>query len=112
MKKKTNLLEQKKPVRILFLVLIVAILASTVFFGRNSFLKVFMNKREVAKLEQKVQILKTENDRLRKENHELKTNPEVIEKIAREQLGYQKNNEKVYRFIPPPPEEKSPKQKE
>jgi len=42
----------------------------------------------------------------------VKTNPEVIEKIAREQLGYQKSGEKVYRFIPPTTEEKDTKKKE
>jgi cell division protein FtsL len=112
MKNKTNPLENKKPIRIIYLILVVVLLSATLFFGRNSFLKVILNKREVASLEQKVNILKAENEKLRKENHELKTNPEVIEKIAREQLGYQKSNEKVYRFIPPPPEEKNTKRKE
>ncbi len=112
MKKKLDPLERKRPIRIIYLVLIVLFLSSTLFFGRNSFLRVIMRNREVAKLEQKVNILKEENVKLRKENNELKTNPEVIEKIAREQLGYQKNNEKVYRFIPPPPEEKKANKKE
>ena len=37
---------------------------------------------------------------LRKENQDLKTDPAVIEKIAREQFGYQKSDEKVFRFLP------------
>jgi len=105
MKRKTNPFERKKPVRIIYWAVIVLILSVTLFFGRNSFLKATLKKHEVALLEAKVNILKAENEKLRKENHELKTNPDVIEKIAREQLGYQKNNEKVYRFIPPPPAE-------
>ena len=112
MKKKSNPLEKKRPVRIIYLILIVFLLLTTMFWGRNSFLKVYLKHREVAKLEQSVKVLKAENDRLRKENQQLKSNPEVIEKIAREQFGYQKDDEKVYRFIPPPPEEKKTKHKE
>lgn len=99
MKVKTNPLERKKPMRIIAWTIVIFFLALTLFVGRNSFLKVIINKMEVAKLEQKVNLLKAENDRLLKENHELKTNPEVIEKIAREKLGYQKSDEKVFRFI-------------
>jgi len=112
MKKKTPNLERKRPIQIIYFILIVILVSSTLFYGRNSFLKVFLRHREVAKLEQKVNFLKAENDRLKRENHALKTNPEVIEKIAREQLGYQKNSEKVYRFIPPPPVDKKAKHKE
>ncbi|MFO7659488.1 MAG: septum formation initiator family protein [Candidatus Cloacimonadaceae bacterium] len=99
MKVKTNPLERKKPMRIIAWTVVVIFVALTLFVGRNSFLKVIINKVEVSKLEKKVNLLNAENDRLRKENHELKTNPEVIEKIAREKLGYQKSDEKVFRFI-------------
>jgi cell division protein FtsL len=112
MKTKTPSLERKKPIRIIYFILIVILVSSTLFYGRNSFLRVFLRHREVAQLEQKVNMLKAENEKLKRENSELKTNPEVIEKIAREQLGYQKDDEKVYRFIPPPPVEKKSKHKE
>ena len=113
MKVKTNPLERKRPIRILYWAIIILFVLLTLFIERNSFLNVMLKKREVARLEQKVNILKAENNRLRQENHELQTNPELIEKIAREQLGYQKTSEKVYRFIPPPPtDDKKSKQKE
>ncbi len=99
MKVKTNPLERKKPMRIIAWSVVIIFVALTLLVGRNSFVRVIMKKIEVAKLEQKVNLLQTENERLRKENQELKTNPEVIEKIAREKLGYQKSDEKVFRFI-------------
>lgn len=108
MKVKTNKLERLKPIRILYLLLIILMLGSLFFYGHNSFLKLAKQKAEVARLEKKVNLLKAQNDSLRKENTELKTNPEVIEKIAREKLGYQKPGEKVIRFIPPAENESNP----
>lgn len=99
MKVKTNPLERKKPMRIIAWSVVIIFVALTLLVGRNSFVRVIMKKIEVSKLEQKVDLLQAENERLRKENHELKTNPEVIEKIAREKLGFQKSDEKVFRFI-------------
>ncbi len=112
MKIKTTSLDQKRPIRFIYWLIIFIFISITLFFGRNSFLKVILFKSETAKLEEKVNMLRAENEKLKQENHELKTNPEVIEKIAREQLGYQQNDEKVYRFIPPQNEEKTSKQKE
>jgi len=111
MKVKTTKLERKKPIRIIYWILIIFFLGAAVFFGRNSFVQMALKKREVAKLQAKVEQLRTENDSLRKQNHELRTNPAVIEKNARERLGYQKSGETVYRFIPPPPSETDKKQK-
>jgi cell division protein FtsL len=112
MKVKTNPLEKKKPIRIIYWALIIFFLLLTLFLGRNSFYQVMMKKMELTKLQKTVNQLKAENDSLRKENHELKTNPEVIEKIAREQLGYQKSGEKVIRFLPASPADDEAKKKE
>ncbi|MFB3845470.1 MAG: septum formation initiator family protein [Candidatus Cloacimonadaceae bacterium] len=100
MKVKTAPLEKKKPIRVFYWLIVIVLLALTLFFGRNSFLKMTQKKLEVAKLQSKVEQLKAENDSLRKENQDLKTDPAVIEKIAREQFGYQKSDEKVFRFLP------------
>lgn len=101
MKEKPTKLERKKTIRIIYMVIIVVLLSSTLFFGRNSFFNVMRKKIEISKLQKKVDQLKAENEQLRKENHSLKTDPEVIEKIAREKLGFSKSEEKVYRFMPP-----------
>jgi cell division protein FtsL len=100
MKSKPGNLERIKHVRFIYLIIIGIIVMFLLFFGRNSFLKVFLSHREVARLQSKVEQLQSENEQLRKENHELKTNPDEIEKIAREKLGYQKGDEKVFRFLP------------
>jgi cell division protein FtsB len=102
MKVKTNPLERKRPIRIIYWALIILFLSLTLFWGHNSFVRMAKKKIEVARLQEKVDLLRAENDSLRHENHELKTNPQVIEKIAREQLGYQKDGEKVFRFLPDP----------
>lgn len=99
MKIKTNPLERRKPIRIIYWAVTILLLSLTLFFGRNSFIKMAQKKIEIANLQEKVDLLRTQNDSLRKENNELKTNPQVIEKIAREQLGYQKDGEKVFRFL-------------
>lgn len=107
MKVKPTNLERKKPIRMFYWALIVLFVSLTLFLGRNTILQVGLKKMETAKLQAQVDLLKAKNDSLRKENHELKTNPALIEKIARENLGYQKTDEKVYRFLAPPKEDKT-----
>jgi cell division protein FtsL len=111
-KRKTNPLERKKLFKIVYWAVLLIFLASTLIFSRNSFLNVYKAKREINRLQEKVDTLLIKNERLQKENLELKTNPLAVEKIAREQLGYQKSGEKVYRFLPPPANDKKKVQKE
>jgi cell division protein FtsB len=111
MKAKPTVMDRKKPVKIISWGIIILILLMVLFLGRNSFLKVILKYKEAANLQKKVELLQVENEKLRAENHELKTNPDVIEKIARERLGYQKEGEKVYRFLKPEDESKT-KQKD
>jgi cell division protein FtsB len=92
-------MDRKKPVKIISWAFIGIILLVMLFLGRNSFLKVFLSHRDSAALQKKVELLKTENEKLRKENEYIKTNPDTVEKIAREKLGYQKSGEKVFRFL-------------
>ncbi|MBM4399747.1 MAG: septum formation initiator family protein [Candidatus Cloacimonetes bacterium] len=109
MKKKLNPLEQKKPVRIIFWLILVFFVTLVLIWDRTSILKVLLNYRDVTKLEKKIEVLQKENQKLQEEINEIKTNPEVSEKIAREKLGYQKSDEKVYRFITPEEEQKQKK---
>jgi cell division protein FtsB len=99
MKTKPPVLQRKKPVKIISWAIIIVVVLFMFFLGRNSFLKVILKHNEAAKLQKKVELLQIENEKLRKENEELKTNPDTIEKVAREKLGYQKSDEKVFRFL-------------
>jgi cell division protein FtsB len=112
MKRKTNPLERKKLFKIVYWTVLILFVTSTLIFGRYSLLKVYKAEREINRLQEKVDTLMIKNERLQNENQELKTNPLTVEKIAREQLGYQKTGEKVYRFLPPATEDKKKVQKE
>ena len=112
MKRKTNPLERKKLFRIIYWTVLGLFLFSALFVSQNSFYKVYKAKNEINRLQEKVDTLMIKNERLQRENQELRTNPMAVEKIAREQLGYQKSGEKVYRFLPPAVEEKKKVKKE
>jgi cell division protein FtsB len=53
--------------------------------------------REKEHLIEKTEMLKQRTDTLNKKIHELKNDPKLIEKIAREKYGMQKKGETVYR---------------
>lgn len=54
---------------------------------------------EKEELQTKIEQLKQETAILDEKIAELKANPDLLEKIAREQYGMRKNGEKVYRII-------------
>jgi cell division protein FtsB len=67
-----------------------------VVFGHNG-LTAFAKKREEAKdLQQQMQVLKTENERLRGHVERLQNDPSAIEHEARAQLHYTRNGEVIY----------------
>ena len=67
-----------------------------VVFGHNG-LTAFAKKREEAKdLKQQMQVLKTENERLRGHVERLQLDPSAIEHEARAQLHYTRNGEVIY----------------
>lgn len=55
--------------------------------------------REKEALKAKIEVLKLETELLDLKIKELKENPDLLEKIAREQYGMRKKGEKVYRVI-------------
>jgi len=50
-------------------------------------------------LKQKIESLKLDTEKLNSSISELKANPDLLERIAREQYGMRKKGEKVYRII-------------
>ena len=80
------------------LVLVLASVALIVhnIFGQNGYLALRQRQKELMELQQKILQLKQENELLDKENRELKTNPDAIERRAREQMHLIKPGERVY----------------
>ena len=71
-------------------------MAYGVVFGHNG-LTAFAHKREEAKvLQQQMQQLQKENDRLREHVNHLQTDPDAIEHEAREELHYTRSGEVIY----------------
>lgn len=76
--------------------LLAGILATHVVFGANG-IAAYQQKREQARvLEEEIHRLEEENRRLSEHIRDLKTNPEAIEKEAREQLRYARPGEVIF----------------
>jgi cell division protein FtsB len=70
--------------------------------GGNGLIRVWRMKQEVETLQRNIQTLEAENDRLARTIDRLREDPAMIEKIAREELGYVKEGERVLKFPAPP----------
>ena len=72
------------------------VMAYGVIFGHNG-LTAFAHKREEAKvLQQQMQQLQKENDRLNQHVNHLQNDPDAIEHEAREELHYTRSGEVIY----------------
>ena len=72
------------------------VMAYGVIFGHNG-LTAFAHKREEAKvLQQQMQQLQKENDRLNEHISHLQSDPDAIEHQAREELHYTRSGEVIY----------------
>jgi len=88
-----------KPFRrnaILAMALVVLVLAVHEIFGDHGYLALRRQKREYNNLQQNIQNLSEENQQLQQKIKSLKTNPEAIEKQAREQLHLVRPGQMVY----------------
>ena len=69
-------------------------------FGENGFLVFHQKKAELQRLEQEKQALQKDNVRRAEEIKALKSDPQAIEKLARERLRYTRKGEVVYTLQP------------
>jgi cell division protein FtsB len=69
-------------------------------FGGQSLARVWQMKRDVEGLEREIASLRAETDRLSTAVSRLRSDPEAIEKVAREDLGLVKPDERVYKLPP------------
>lgn len=89
----------RKPFRrnaLLVMALALLVLAMHEIFGDHGYLALRRQKQEYNALQQQIQALKKENQQLDHKIKALKTNPEAIEKQAREQLHLVRPGELVY----------------
>ena len=67
--------------------------------GKRGFIQQYRVRQKRDRLKQEIEALQAEKKRLEEEKKKL-SDPEQIEKIAREEYGMAKKNEKVYRVVP------------
>jgi len=82
-------------------------------FGERGFLAMRRQQQEKRKLEQEIQQIQEQNRALGGDIHRLKTDPEYIERLAREQHGLARPGEHVFKLPPkekPDPHTESAKQ--
>ena len=77
------------------------VLALTVFLslGKRGFIAQIRVRQEKKRLQRTIEALENRKEALEEEMEKL-DDPEYIEKIAREEYGMAKKNEKVYRVVP------------
>jgi len=73
-----------------------AFLVWMIFFDKNDLFSQYQYQQQVNKLKKERDFYKKETDNVRKELDELSSNPEKLEKFAREKYLMKKNNEDVF----------------
>jgi cell division protein FtsB len=80
------------------ILLLVLVMIFFTFFGDKGLLQVHRLRRELKEIEKVNMELRQENEKLRGEIDNLKTNKKYIEELARRELGLVKKGEIVYQF--------------
>lgn len=115
-------LEEKKPLRNFYKklfradnilpFLFVSILLYSIYtltFGKHNLKVFFEKKQQEAELKQDIQKLQKENKELKKLISKLRSDPYIIEKMARENLGLVKENDEVFVILEDKNKEKEAK---
>lgn len=83
----------------LFVLLLLALVAH-VLFGQHGLLAMRRAQKEVGRLQQEIAQLNEENKKLAEEVQALKTDPKLIERIAREEMGLARQGELIFKLPP------------
>jgi cell division protein FtsB len=83
----------------IFVLLLMALVAH-VLFGEHGFLAMRRAQKEVEKLRQEIVQLNADNKLLSEEIQALKTDPQLIERIARQEMGLAKRGELIFKLPP------------
>jgi cell division protein FtsB len=97
----TNLLRGSR----LVLAIFVGVLMVHDIFGTHGFLAMQKKQQEIQKVTGELSRLNKENAALGQDVKDLKTDPQTIRKIAREELGLAKPGEVIIKLPPPAPNE-------
>jgi cell division protein FtsB len=90
----------------LFLGLAFAALLVHDVFGTHGLVALMKTRQEITRLRGEVAQLDKQNQDLSGQVHALKTDPRLIERIAREEMGLQRPKEKVFKLPQPNPNAK------
>ena len=77
---------------------VLGLLLIAAVFGDNGILHLRRLRADIGNLHREVQALEAENERLSRAITDLRTDPAVIERIAREELGLVRPGDRVLRF--------------
>lgn len=88
--------------RVLMLVAFGATALLTLTYGGQSLARVWQMKQEVESLEREIGALRAETGRLTAVVNRLRTDPDFIEQVAREDLGLVKPGDRVLKLPPSP----------
>ena len=70
-----------------------------IFFDKNDLFSQYQYHQQVSKLKQERDFYKSETDKVTKDLDELTSNPEKLEKFAREKYLMKKDNEDVFVIV-------------
>ncbi len=76
-----------------------------IFFDKNDLFSQYQYDRQVSKLKQERDFYQKETAKVRKDLDELTSNPQMLEKFAREKYLMKKDNEDVFVIVQPKKEE-------
>jgi cell division protein FtsB len=79
-----------------FFLVTVAFVVWMTFFDKNDLLSQYQYHQQVSKLEEERDFYKEETDKVSKDLEELTSNPQQLEKFAREKYLMRKDNEDVF----------------
>ncbi len=79
-----------------FFLVTVAFVVWMTFFDKNDLLSQYQYHQQVTKLEEERDFYKTETEKVSKDLEELTSNPQQLEKFAREKYLMRKDNEDVF----------------
>ena len=92
----------RRHTRTILALFVLALLVQDIF-GAHGFLAMRRTQKEIARLRQEIQQVNADNRELAGQIKALKSDPRVIERIAREEMGLARPGEFIFKLPPPPP---------